>query len=82
MKIDSTWSVDALLDEALKVLMDVESGETFTVSDLFRGFEWKRLPMGTRIKLGSQFFEVTKDVDSPIIPTEKTAQNQQKYTKK
>lgn len=82
MKIDSTWSVDALLDEALKVLMDVESGETFTVSDLFRGFEWKRLPMGTRIKLGTRFFDITKDLNSPIIPAEKTAQNQQIYIKK
>lgn len=82
MKIDATWSVNDLLDEAMRTLEDVESGETFTVSDLFRGFEWKRLPMGTRIKLGSQFFEVTKDINSPIIPQEKTPQNQQKYTKK
>ncbi len=82
MKIDATWNVSDLLDEAMRILEDVEPGETFTVSDLFRGFEWKRLPMGTRIKLGSQFFEKTKDLDSPIIPEEKTPQNQQKYTKK
>ena len=82
MKIDGTWTVDALLDEAIRALEDVEPGETFTVLDLFRGFEWKRLPMGTRIKLGSQFFDAAKDVNSPAIPTEKTAQNQQKYTKK
>jgi len=82
MKIDATWTVNDLLDEAMRTLDDVESGEEFTVSDLFRGFEWKRLPMGTRIKLGSQFFEQTKNLDSRVIPAEKTAQNQQKYTKK
>ena len=82
MKIDANWTVSDLLEEAKRTLEDVEPGETFTVSDLFRGFEWKRLPMGTRIKLGSQFFEITKDVDSPIVPTEKTGQNQQKYIKK
>jgi len=82
MKIDATWTVTDLLNEAMRTLEDVEPGEEFTVSDLFRGFEWKRLPMGTRIKLGSQFFEQTKDVTSPVIPSEKTAQNQQKYTKK
>ena len=44
MKIDATWTVNDLLEEAMRTLEDVESGETFTVSDLFRGFEWKRLP--------------------------------------
>lgn len=82
MKIDATWTVNDLLDEAVRALNDVDSGETFTVSELFRGFEWKRLPMGTRIKLGSRFFEITKDLNSPILPTEKTSQNQQRYIKK
>jgi len=56
--------------------------EVFTVKDLFTGIEWKRIPIGKRIQLGSRFFnEVNNNTITGILPTDKTTQNQQQYRK-
>jgi hypothetical protein len=56
--------------------------EVFTVKDLFTGIEWKRIPLGKRIQLGSRFFsEVNNNKITGIWPTDKTTQNQQQYKK-
>lgn len=67
---------------ALTSLDDVSQGEKFIVKDLFRGFEWNRIPVGNRTKLGSMFLNKATEENSYLIkPLDKTPQNQQIYEK-
>lgn len=81
--ITATTTVQDLLTLAVNKLNDVPSGEVFIVRDLFCGVDWKRVPMGTRIKLGSMFLDyVTNPTNGIAVELlEKTPQNQQKYKK-
>ena len=81
--IDKNTSLATLFDIAVSILNEVDSGEIFIVRDLFRGFEWARIPKGDRTKLGSMFLAYANgDIGSAIIePVDKTPQNQQKYKK-
>lgn len=80
--------VIALRDIAITTLSDVLPGEVFIMKDLFKGFEWARLPQGTRIKLGSLFLQYAKSDEGELVvevlegKDGKTLQNQQKYRKK
>lgn len=72
--------VNALLNVAVSTLPLLNSGEVFTVKDLFKGFEWNRIQIGERTKLGSAFFTYANSTGLNIIkPLGKTPQNQQKY---
>lgn len=83
MRITDTTSVADLSLAAQTALRDVESGEVFTVRDLFRGFEWNRLSKGTRIQLGSVFNSYAKGKGTDLVEIgKKNAQNQQQYIKK
>ena len=81
--ITATTTVQDLLTLAANKLNEVPSGEVFIVRDLFCGVDWKRVPMGTRIKLGSMFLDhVTNPTNGIAVEIlEKTPQNQQKYKK-
>lgn len=82
MNIDKNTSVDNLLDIAKNTLNEVASGEKFIVRDLFRGFEWSRIYVGDRTRLGALFFHYAQNNGSDIItPLNKTPQNQQIYIK-
>lgn len=72
-----------LYNLSLASLSDVDSGENFMVRDLFRGFEWNRIPKGFRTKLGIMFFAyATEKGAKKIEALGKTAQNQQLYRKR
>lgn len=76
-------NVDNLLSQAIK---EVENGvqidEEFLVKDLFKGYEWKRIPIKDRLLLGTLFLNfVNKKNGSSIKAIEKTSSNQQKYKK-
>jgi len=78
--IDNTTSLQTLLNTAIAALNDVAPGEEFTVKELFRGFEWKRVQQGYRIKLGGMFFDYAKkDGAALLMICGKTPQNQQIY---
>ncbi len=80
--ITENTSLDELFTEAKKTTMEVLPGEEFIVKELFRGFEWNRIPRGIRTKLGAMYFIYAKGEGSEgIVPLDKTAQNQQKYKK-
>ena len=81
--IDKNTNLHTLFEIAMSTLNEVDSGEIFIVRDLFRGFEWARIPKGERTKLGSMVFAYANgDIGSAIIePVGKTPQNQQKYKK-
>ena len=82
MKINGNTSLNELFKNAKKTVNEVEEDEEFIVKDLFTGFEWKRIDIGNRSKLGAMFFNFSKHDDKLIIVgIGKTTQNQQKYRK-
>ena len=56
-----------LMKKALNELTNLQSGETFLLKDLFKGYEWNRLDRNIRLKLGillsckfiSKYFEMS-----------------------
>ena len=81
--ITNQTTLKQLFDLAKKSTNDVEIGEIYVVKDLFRGFEWNRIPKGNRTKLGSMYFSYAQNESNcDITPLGKTPQNQQKYEKK
>lgn len=76
-------NLSALLQTACDVFQnEVHSGEEFIVRDLFRGFEWNRIPRGDRTKLGSMFLVYAQNNGDLIEILDKTPQNQQRYRKR
>jgi hypothetical protein len=81
--ITSNTELQELFDLSVAAISDVTSGEEFLVKELFRGFEWNRIPKGYRTKLGGMFYTyATGHAKSILEPLGKTAQNQQRYKKK
>ena len=82
MKIDSNTSLKDLLQIAKGAMNELKENEEFIVKDLFRNFEWNRIDVGNRSRLGAMFFNFSKNDDKLIIVgIGKTPQNQQKYRK-
>lgn len=80
--IDKDTSLNDLFDIAINTIADVNKGEEFIVRDLFRGFEWNRIPLGNRTKLGSMVLAYSNaDGEGVIAAVRKTPQNQQIYTR-
>ena len=80
--VNATTSLQELFDMAVHSLADVETGETFSVKDLFRGFEWNRIARGDRTRLGGMMLNYAGgDGASVLEPVAKTPQNQQIYKK-
>ena len=80
--VDASTSLETLFAQALKQLQEVHSGEVFRVRDLFCGLEWKRIDVGTRIRLGAKFFAYARaEGAAVVVPLDKNAQNQQQYQK-
>lgn len=74
-------SKSTYLIKALSEIKNLVPGEEFIVKDLFKGYEWKRIPKASRLTLGSEFFRyITSSSNQfPIVSTEKTKSNKQKY---
>ena len=82
MKIDCNTPLKDLFQIAKGIIYEIQEDEEFIVKDLFRGFEWTRIDVGNRAKLGAMFFNFSKNDDKLIIVgIGKTAHNQQKYRK-
>lgn len=81
--ITSTTPLQDLFNIAVSTLQELNTGETFIVKDLFRGFEWKRIQKSDRTKLGSLFLTYSKGQGNSLIEAiGKTPQNQQIYQKR
>ena len=66
-------------DESQKLL----AGEEFMVKDLFLGYEWKRIKIGNRTRLGAAFFLFAQSTGAAQFDIlGKTPQNQQLYRRK
>jgi len=74
--------VNELLNYATSEAKNVKIDEVFLVKDLFKGYEWNRIPRKDRLLLGTLFLNYIKKEKISIIPIEKTSSGQQKYKKK
>lgn len=72
-----------LFNEALHVMDNaVMRGQTFIVADLFTNVEWKRIPIGSRSRLGALIlFHVQGELSDKYKALEKTSKGQQLYQK-
>ena len=65
-----------LMKKALNELNNLQSGETFLLKDLFKGYEWNRLDRNIRLKLGILFLnEINTNSYLNIKAIEKTSSN-------
>ncbi|MED2974270.1 single-stranded DNA-binding protein [Fictibacillus sp. B-59209] len=69
-----------LLNRAIEELGNLNDGEEFLVKDLFKGYEWKRIPLNKRLRLGVLFLnEISSHHEHAIEILDKTSSNQQVY---
>lgn len=74
--------MNPLLQQALSELLNLHSGETFLVKELFKGYEWNRISRSDRLNLGILFLNHIKNNPSLNISIlDKTSSNQQQYKK-
>ena len=79
---EGDYTMNNLLKKALYELHNLNTGETFLVRDLFKGYEWNRLDRNIRLRLGILFLnEINTNPSLNIVAIEKTSSNQQKYKK-
>ncbi len=71
--------VNKLLDYAVLEAVKINKEEIFLVKDLFKGYEWNRIPRKNRLLLGTLFLNYITKEERGIVPIEKTSSGQQKY---
>jgi hypothetical protein len=82
--ITSETDIEALVTQAISEVPKLQPGEKFMVRDLFLGYEWNRLSNYVRAQIGHGFYhQYAKDETlSQVDVLEKSARNQQLYSKK
>ncbi len=73
--------LEQLLNEALDEVKRIRQGENFLLKDLYKGYEWNRIPARHRSMLGSLFLEYIDKNDIGVKIIEKTSSKQQRYRK-
>ena len=68
-----------LLNEAIKETANLKEEEIFLVKELFKGYEWNRIPRSERILLGTLFLHHINKGTTSIKAIQKTTSGQQKY---
>ena len=71
--------VNKLLEVAFKETENLNDGEVFLVKELFKGYEWNRIPRNDRLLLGTLFLNHVNRTEGVVQAIEKTASGQQKY---
>lgn len=71
--------VNDLLSFAIKEVENLMDGEIFLLKDLFKGYEWNRIPRNVRLLLGTLFLNYVNSAKCSIKAIEKTSSGQQKY---
>ncbi|MEA5029474.1 MAG: single-stranded DNA-binding protein, partial [Sphaerochaeta associata] len=66
---------------AINETKHVREGEIFFVKDLFKGYEWNRIPKRDRLMLGSLFLSYIGTQDCKVTVADKGASGQQRYLK-
>lgn len=73
------YDVNELLEFALKETENLNDSEIFLVKELFKGYEWNRIPRKDRLLLGTLFLNQVNKHTGKMQPIEKTTSGQQKY---
>lgn len=73
-------TVQGLMAQATREIGFLKNGEEFLVSDLFKGYEWKRIPVKDRLLLGSLFLAESK-IHIAFSAVKKNRSNLQVYRK-
>lgn len=74
-------NANELLDKAIRETEELLADEIFLLKDLFKGYEWRRIPVNERLLLGTLFLNFVNSNDINVIAIEKTSSNQQRYKK-
>jgi len=72
-------AVNELLEIAIKETENLMDDEVFLVKDLFKVYEWNRIPRNDRLLLGTLFLNYVNKTNGKILAIEKTSSGQQKY---
>lgn len=59
--------INELLEYAINELSNIKKNETFTLKDLFKGYEWGRINQGNRRKLGTLFLNYAESKTNIMI---------------
>lgn len=76
-----TYDVNKMLEYALQEVSRLENEEIFLIKDLFKGYEWNRIPRNERLLLGTLFLNRIRSDDINVNPIEKTTSGLQRYKK-
>lgn len=82
-EVNNMFDVNIALEQAILETKFLNKGEVFLVKDLFKGYEWNRIPRKSRLLLGTLFLNhVNSSNNNEIEAIDKTSSNQQKYRKR
>ena len=73
--------INLLLQQAIREIEQLNNDEEFLIRDLFKGYEWNRIPRPIRLTLGTLFLNHVQSSLKDVIPINKTSSNQQLYKK-
>ncbi|MEI7885501.1 MAG: DUF1413 domain-containing protein [Clostridia bacterium] len=71
--------VNKLLLRAEKETALLHEDEIFLLKDLFKGYEWNRIPIKDRLLLGTLFLNFVNKTEGNIVAFAKSSSKQQKY---
>lgn len=72
--------INDMLIYAKSEILNINENESFTLKDLFKGYEWGRINQGNRRKLGMLFLNYAESMPNIII--RENNKGQKIYTKK
>lgn len=82
-EVNNMFDVNIALEQAILETKYLDEDEVFLVKDLFKGYEWNRIPRTSRLLLGTLFLNhVNSSNNQDIEAIDKTSSNQQKYRKR
>ena len=71
-----------LFNQLVNELSCLQTSDEFLISDLFKGYEWKKIAKADRLWLGREFLNKVKNNEIKNIEImEKTSSNKQVYKK-
>lgn len=73
--------INTIFEYAIKETRNLNPDEVFLIKDLFKGYEWNRIPRNERLLLGTLFLNRVRTEHDNIKNIEKTSSGQQRYKK-